>query len=279
VRIDLHCHSTASDGTEPPAEVVRRARRAGLDVLALTDHDTLAGHAAARQALPPGLDLVTGMELSCRLAGHSVHMLCYGLSRAEGSELEAECAAIVASRRGRARSMVDRLRDLGVDITWPQVEALAAGGVVGRPHIARAMVAAGAIEAPEQAFTPEWIGTGGRAYVSRYALDPVRALGLIAGAGGAAVLAHPGAVSRGWKIPDETISRLAGAGLAGLEVWHPDHDAAERDRLRALAASLDLVPTGGSDDHGSLTGHRIGAETCPPESYERLVARYGRPAG
>ena len=152
--------------------------------------------------------------------------------------------------------MVDRLRELGADITWPQVEALAEGGVVGRPHVARAMVAAGAISRPEQAFTPEWIGAGGRAYVSRYALDPVRALWLIAQAGGAAVLAHPGAVSRGWRIPDEVVSRLARAGLAGLEVQHPDHDQAERSRLGALAADLDLVPTGGSDDHGSLTGYR-----------------------
>ena len=279
MRIDLHTHSTASDGTDPPAEVVRRAGQAGLDVLALTDHDTLAGHAAARQALPPGLTLVTGMELSCRLEGHSVHMLAYGLAAAEGSELAAECAAIVAGRRSRGRDMVDRLRELGVDITWPQVEALAEGGVVCRPHLARAMVAAGAISRPEQAFTPEWIGTGGRAYVSRYALDPVRALWLIAQAGGAAVLAHPGAVSRGWRISDEAVSRLARAGLAGLEVQHPDHDQAERSRLDALAADLDLVPTGGSDDHGSLTGYRIGQETCPPESYERLLARYGRPAG
>ncbi len=135
------------------------------------------------------------MELSCRLDGHSVHMLAYGLGAFEGSELAAECAAIVAARRGRGRQMVDRLRELGVDITWPQVEALAEGGVVGRPHVARAMVAAGAISRPEQAFTPEWIGAGGRAYVSRYALDPVRAIRLIAEAGGAAVLAHPGAVS------------------------------------------------------------------------------------
>jgi predicted metal-dependent phosphoesterase TrpH len=279
VRIDLHTHSTASDGTDPPAEVVRRAGQAGLDVLALTDHDTLAGHAAARQALPPGLTLVTGMELSCRLAGHSVHMLAYGLEAAEGSELAAECAAIVAARRSRGRDMVDRLRELGVDITWPQVEALAEGGVVGRPHVARAMVAAGAISRPEQAFTPEWIGAGGRAYVSRYALDPVRALWLVAQAGGAAVLAHPGAVSRGWRISEEAVSRLARAGLAGLEVQHPDHDQAERSRLGALAADLDLAPTGGSDDHGSLTGYRIGQETCPPESYEQLMARYGRPAG
>jgi predicted metal-dependent phosphoesterase TrpH len=279
VRIDLHSHSTASDGTDPPAEVVRRARQAGLDVLALTDHDTLAGHAEARQALPPGLTLVTGMELSCRMEGHSVHMLAYGLAAFAGSELAAECAAIVAARRSRGRRMVDRLRELGVDITWPQVEALAAGGVVGRPHVARAMVAAGAISRPELAFAPEWIGAGGRAYVSRYALDPVRALWLIAEAGGAAVLAHPGAVSRGWRISDEEVSRLARAGLAGLEVQHPDHDQAERSRLGTLAAELDLVTTGGSDDHGSLTGYRLGQETCPPESYERLVARYGRPAG
>src|SRR5207245_825166 len=127
--------------------------------------------AAARRGLPPGLTLVTGMELSCRLEGHSVHMLAYGLSAFEGSELAAECAAIVTARRSRGRQMVDRLRELGVDITWPQVEALAEGGVVGRPHVARAMMAAGAIARPEQAFGPEWIGAGGRAYVSRYALD------------------------------------------------------------------------------------------------------------
>ena len=286
MRIDLHTHSTASDGTDPPAEVVRRAGQAGLDVLALTDHDTLAGLAKARRALggvvgpepalPPGLTLVTGMELSCRLEGRSVHMLGYGLGAVGGSELAAECAAIVAARRDRGRRMVDRLRDLGVGITWPQVEALAGGGVVGRPHVARAMVAAGAISRPEQAFTPEWIGAGGRAYVSRYALDPVRALRLIAEAGGVAVLAHPGAVSRGAKISSGTVARLARAGLAGLEVHHPDHDQAERFRLGALAADLDLIPTGGSDDHGSLTGYRIGRETCPPESYERLMSRCGR---
>ncbi len=279
MRIDLHSHSTASDGTDPPAEVVRRAGQAGLDVLALTDHDTLAGHAEARRALPPGLTLVTGMELSCFLDGHSLHMLAYGLERAEGSELAAECAAIVVSRRSRGQDMVDRLRELGVDITWPQVEAFAEGGVVARPHIARAMVAAGAISRPDEAFTPEWIADGGRAYVSRYALDPVRAIRLIAEAGGAAVIAHPGAVSGGWKISDEAVARLARAGLAGLEVQHRDHDQAERLRLGALAEDLDLVATGGSDDHGSLTGYCLGAETCPPESYERLVARYGRPAG
>ena len=272
MRIDLHTHSTASDGTDPPAEVMRRARDAGLDVVALTDHDTLAGHDEARRALPPGLTLLPGMELSCRLGGRSVHMLAYGVDPGNAA-LAAECAAIVEARAGRARGMVGRLRELGVGITWPQVQALAGGGVVGRPHIARAMVAAGAIRRPDEAFTPEWIGAGGRAYVTRYAPDPVAAIGLLRAAGGAAVLAHPGAGSRGERLSDQAIAGLAAAGMAGLEVAHTDHDHAERERLGALAASLGLVPCGGSDDHGSLTGYRIGCETTAPEAYERLLSR------
>jgi predicted metal-dependent phosphoesterase TrpH len=272
VRIDLHAHSNASDGTDPPAEVMRRAAAAGLDLVALTDHDTLAGHGEARGALPPGLALVPGMELSCRLAGRSVHLLAYGTDPA-GAELAAQCQAIRDDRLRRGEAMVAKLQQLGVNVTWDQVVAVAGGGVVGRPHVARAMVAAGAISSPEQAFTSEWIGAGGRAYVSRYALHPVVALTLVKAAGGVAVLAHPGAVTRGWKIPDEAIAGLAEAGLAGLEINHPDHDHAERNRLTALAARLGLVGTGGSDDHGSLTGYRIGCEVTAPEEYERLRAR------
>jgi 3',5'-nucleoside bisphosphate phosphatase len=271
VRIDLHSHSTASDGTDPPAEVMRRAGAAGLDVIALTDHDTLAGQDEARQALPDGLTLVTGMELSARLDSHSVHLLSY-LPSGASPELAAECQAIRDDRVRRGQAMVERLRDLGVGVTWEQVAALAAGGSVGRPHIARAMVEAGAIAAPREAFGPDWIGPGGRAYVSRYALDPARAVALVRASGGAAVLAHPGAISRGWRIPDEAIAALAGAGLAGLEVDHPDHDEAERARLRVLAASLGLLTTGGSDDHGDLTGHRLGAETTSPAAFEQLMA-------
>ncbi len=141
MRIDLHSHSTASDGTDPPAEVMRRARAAGLDVIALTDHDTLAGQDEARQALPDGLTLVTGMELSARLDSHSVHLLSY-LPSGASPELAAECQAIRDDRVRRAQAMVERLRDLGVGVTWEQVAALAAGGSVGRPHIARAMVEA-----------------------------------------------------------------------------------------------------------------------------------------
>jgi 3',5'-nucleoside bisphosphate phosphatase len=272
VRADLHSHSTASDGTSPPADVMRRARAAGLDVIALTDHDTVAGLEEARLALPPGLALLPGMELSCRLGGHSVHLLGY-LFDPGYQELASESARIRESRLHRAQAMVERLAELGVAVTWDQVSALAGGGVVGRPHIARAMVQAGAIDAPEQAFGPDWIGPGGRAHVTRYALDPVRAIALIRAAGGVTVLAHPRAGTRGWMIPDDVIAALAAAGLHGIEVWHPDQDQSARQELQALAATLGLVASGGSDDHGELTGYRIGSDTIAAEAYERLVSQ------
>ena len=270
MRADLHSHSTASDGTCPPGEVMRQARAAGLGVIALTDHDTVAGHPAARAALPPGLTLVPGMELSCRLDGHSVHMLAY-LFDPDDPELAEECAKIRESRLGRARAMVGRLAGLGVPVTWEQVSAIAGSGVVGRPHLARAMVEAGVIERPDQAFGPDWIGDGGRAHVARYALDPVRAITLIRAAGGVAVLAHPRA--RGWLVPDEVIAGLAGAGLSGVEVWHPDQDREQRWRLRDLAARLGLVASGGSDDHGEFTGYRIGSDTISADTCERLLSQ------
>jgi 3',5'-nucleoside bisphosphate phosphatase len=272
VRADLHSHSTASDGTCPPAEVMSRAREAGLDVIALTDHDTVAGHNEARAALPPGLTLVPGMELSCRLDGHSLHLLGYLFDPA-GPELAAECAAIRSSRIDRARAMVARLTELGAPVSWEQVTTIAGDGVVGRPHVARALAESGVVASPADAFSPDWIGTGGRAHVPRYALDPVRAIGLVRGAGGVTVLAHPRAGSRGWVISDEAIARLAAAGLAGIEVEHPDHDPAQREHLRALAADLGLVASGGSDDHGALTGYRIGCDTISPENYQRLIAQ------
>jgi predicted metal-dependent phosphoesterase TrpH len=270
VRADLHSHSTASDGTDAPAEVMRRARAAGLDAIALTDHDTVAGHGAARAALPPGLTLVPGMELSCRLDDHSVHLLGYLFDPAD-PELSAETARIRESRLHRAEAMAARLAELGAPVTWEQVRAIAGDGVVGRPHLARAMVEAGVIESPEQAFGPDWIGTGGRAYVPRYALDPSRAIALIRAAGGVTVLAHPRA--RGWMVPDEVIADLAAAGLAGIEVWHPDQDRDQRMLLQALARRLSLVASGGSDDHGELTGHRLGSDTIAPDAYERLLSQ------
>ena len=271
MRADLHVHSNASDGTDPPAEVMSRAARAGLDVVALTDHDTVAGHAQARRALPGTLTLVPGMELSCRLDDKSMHLLAYLFDPADPG-LTAQTARIRDDRVLRARAMVDRLIELGVPITWDDVAAIAGPAVVGRPHIARAMAASGAIAAPDQAFTRDWIADGGRAYVDRYALPAAEAIGLVRAAGGVAVLAHPRA-DRDLLVTDEQIAGLAAAGLAGVEVFHPDQPAAEQASLLALTRDLGLIAAGGSDDHGDLTGHRIGAHTAAPGAYERLIAQ------
>jgi len=272
VRADLHSHSSASDGTRPPAEVIARAAGAGLDAIALTDHDTVAGIAEAAAALPPGLALISGMELSCRRDGHSVHLLGY-LFDPEHEELAAQCRAIRQSRVERAKAMVGRLADLGTGVTWEQVAAIAAGGVIGRPHIARAMIEAGVVGSFDEAFTPQWIGPGGRAHVRRYALDPAAAIALLHSAGGVAVLAHPLAVTRGWIAGEELIAELALAGLDGVEVAHPDHDMAQRNQLTTVARRLGLAKTGGSDDHGQLTGDRIGCEMTGPEDLGRLLER------
>ncbi|GLY73193.1 PHP domain-containing protein [Actinoallomurus iriomotensis] len=269
--IDLHCHSSVSDGTQPPADVVRRAHAAGVGVLALTDHDTVAGHAEAAGALPPGMTLVRGMELSCRLRDHSVHLLAY-LFDPEEPLLAAERERIRDDRAHRARGMVQRLGELGAPVTWELVARITGDSVPGRPHIARAMVEAGVVATVEDAFTAEWIGAGGRAYVDRYALDPVRAVRLVREAGGVPVLAHPRASRRGYGVPDDAIASLAEAGLAGLEADHPDHAPEDRAALRALAGELGLFVTGASDDHGELTGHRLGCETTAPEAYEALRA-------
>ena len=270
MRADLHVHSTASDGTDPPAEVMRRAARAGLDVVALTDHDTVAGHAEAQAAAGP-VTLLPGMELSGRLDGRSLHMLAY-LFDADQPELAAELTRIRDDRVLRARAMVDKLAGLGVDVSWGQVAAIAGQAVVGRPHIARAMADSGAIASPREAFTRDWIADGGRAYVGRYALDPARAIGLVRAAGGVTALAHPRAGRDTW-VTNEQITRLATVGLAGVEVFHPDQSGAERARLIALAHDLALVPTGGSDDHGSLTDYRLGGETTSGEAYQDLLSR------
>jgi predicted metal-dependent phosphoesterase TrpH len=285
VRIDLHVHSSASDGTDAPSEVIRRASLAALDIVALTDHDTQAGMAEAGAALPVGLTLVPGMELSCtvgisddgpstaneaRFPGQrSVHLLAYFFDPAD-PELSAETERIRDDRVYRARGMVTRLQELGVNVTWEQVSQIAGDAVVGRPHIARAMASAGAIAQPSDAFTREWIADGGRAFIDRYAIPVDRAIALVRAAGGVPVLAHPR--SPGYEVPDEVIARLAAGGLAGLEVHHPDHDESERSRLIATASQLGLIMTGGSDDHGAFNSSGLGRDVTPPESYERILA-------
>lgn len=272
MRIDLHSHSNASDGTEPPAEVVRRAAVAGLDVLALTDHDTVAGIDEAAGALPPGLTLAPGAEISCRIDGISLHLLAYLFDPAH-AELADEMRKMRESREQRGRAIIDRARELGAPVTWEQVERLAQGGAVGRPHVARALVAAGVVSTVAEAFSSEWLGKDGRAYVKKYALHPQRALELVLDAGGVPVFAHSKAAARGPIVGDDVIVRMVGWGLAGLEVDHPDHPAQARAELRALADRHGLFITGSSDDHGTITGHRLGCETTAPEAYQQIVER------
>ncbi|MFJ6842579.1 PHP domain-containing protein [Streptomyces griseoluteus] len=272
MRIDLHCHSTASDGTDTPAELMRAAAGAGLDVVALTDHDTTRGHAEALAALPEGLTLVTGAELSCRVDGVSLHLLAY-LFDPEEPALLAERELVRDDRVPRAHAMIAKLNALGVPVTWEQVERIAAGGTVGRPHIASALVELGAVPTVSDAFTPEWLADGGRAHVDKHETDPLEAIRLVKGAGGVTVLAHPAAAKRGRTVSPDAIAAMAAAGLDGLEADHTEHDPATRTRLRGLAKDLDLLVTGSSDYHGTRKTVALGENTTDPEVYGEIIRR------
>ncbi|WP_369183203.1 PHP domain-containing protein [Streptomyces sp. Y1] len=277
MRIDLHAHSNASDGTDTPAELVAAAVAAGLDVVALTDHDTVAGHAGAAEAvraLPDGtrLTVVPGAELSCVVDGISMHLLAYLFDPAEPA-FAAERELVRTDRFRRGRAIVERCRELGADISWEQVRRIAGDGSVGRPHIASALVEAGVVATVSDAFTPQWLANGGRADVRKHETDPVEAVRLVRAAGGVPVFAHPGAVKRGRTVSDRVIADLAAAGLAGLEVDHTDHDEQTRLRLRGLAADLGLLATGSSDYHGHRKTVRLGEHTTDPEVYQALLAQ------
>nr|WSX49929.1 PHP domain-containing protein [Streptomyces sp. NBC_00974] len=272
MRIDLHAHSTFSDGTDTPAELVLNAAAAGLDVVALTDHDTVSGHREAIAALPEGLTLVTGAELSCRLDGIGLHMLAY-LFDPEEPELSRERELVRDDRTPRARAMVGKLQALGVPVTWEQVDRIAGEGSVGRPHIATALVELGVVRTVSDAFTAQWLADGGRAYAQKHELDPFDAIRLVKAAGGVTVFAHPAAVKRGQCVPEEALAALAAAGLDGIEVDHMDHDAATRARLRGLAGDLGLLTTGSSDYHGSRKTCRLGDHTTDPEIYGEITRR------
>ncbi|MFJ9603863.1 PHP domain-containing protein [Streptomyces althioticus] len=272
MRIDLHTHSTASDGTDTPAELVRKAAAAGLDVVALTDHDTTRGHAEALAALPQGLTLVTGAELSCRLDGVSMHLLAYLFDPGEPALL-AERELVRDDRVPRAKGMIAKLNELGVPVTWEQVARIAGNGSVGRPHVASALVELGVVDSVSDAFTPEWLADGGRAYVPKHETDPFEAVRLVKNAGGVAVFAHPAAVKRGRTVPDSAIAELARAGLDGIEVDHMDHDPGTRARLRGLAGELELLVTGSSDYHGSRKTCVLGEFSTDPEVYGEITRR------
>jgi 3',5'-nucleoside bisphosphate phosphatase len=272
-RIDLHTHSTASDGTLTPVELVRAGGTAGLDVLAITDHDTTAGWAAAVDALPPRLRLIRGAELSCRWSGTEpavpLHLLAY-LFDPDHSELVDELARVRAAREDRGERIVALLRADGIDVSWPEILAGADGGTVGRPHIAQALIRAGLVASTREAFGSDWLGE--RYRLPKDDIDVFRAVRLVRSAGGVPVFAHPRATRRGRVVPDELITELAAAGLAGLEADHEDHSSAERAHVRALAADLGLLVTGSSDFHGTHKTVQLGAFTTGVEAYERIVA-------
>jgi predicted metal-dependent phosphoesterase TrpH len=275
VRIDLHAHSTASDGTDSPAELMAVAAHAGLDVVAITDHDTTDGWTAALEARPAGLTVVPGVEFSCvhvepdgrRI---SLHLLAY-LVDPGNAELQVEWQRLRESRLSRGRAMVDKLAAAGYPISWSQVRSLAGSGSVGRPHIGRALVAAGVVPNLDTAFR-DLLSSRQPYYVRKADTDVFTALGLITAAGGLPVFAHPIATRRGPVVRDETIGQLAAAGLVGLEVDHPDHGPDDREHAAALARELDLVPTGSSDYHGRNKLTPIGARLTDPAAYERLLA-------
>ncbi|WP_250290046.1 PHP domain-containing protein [Frankia sp. CiP1_Cm_nod1] len=272
---DLHTHSTASDGLLPPADVVRLAAASGLAAIALTDHDTTAGLAEAAAALPVGLTLLPGAEISCRVrAGRgrwvSLHLLAYLFDPAEPA-FAAVRARLRDERVSRARRMVEKLAADGHPVSWERVRALA-DGVVGRPHVAEALVEAGLVDAVQDAFTPAWIGPSGRYWVDKDEPDVAEAIRLVREAGGVSVLAHAFAGRRGPTIGPDVIARLARDGLGGLEVDHPDHTPDARARLRRLAADLDLIATGASDFHGASKPQPLGAETTSRRALDALVA-------
>ncbi|NPC95959.1 PHP domain-containing protein [Nocardioides sp. zg-DK7169] len=285
MRIDLHTHSRVSDGTQTPAELVAAARAAGLDVLALTDHDTAAGwDEAADAARRVGIELVRGMEISTTHHGHGVHLLAY-LPDPTYPPLAAELDAVLAGRRDRVPEMLTRLRGLGIEIDADDVARAAHGtAATGRPHVADALVTLGVVADRTEAFD-RFLAWGRPAHVERYAAGLVDVLGHVRAAGGVSVIAHPWGRSRR-RFPDHgDLVELKAHGLAGIEVDHQDHDAPTRAELRALAHQLDLVVTGSSDHHGAgKLDHELGVNTTSPEQYARLLdlaaiasARSGRP--
>lgn len=268
--IDLHLHSTASDGILPPAQVVEAARAAGLSVIALTDHDTVAGvHEAVLAGDRLGVRVIRGVELSAHedTSGKEVHVLGLHVTRLDA--LERELIDLREKRNERARLIVRRLCDIGVPITLEQVLAQSSGGAVGRPHIARALIQCGAVADQREAFD-RYLGLGRAAFIPKSPFLIEDAIRIIHEAGGLAIWAHPSHTAR-----RERVERLVAHGLDGLEVLHPSHSADVAAGLEALCDFLGLVPSGGSDWHGPVGERTLGGQIVPREwldRQERLVA-------
>jgi predicted metal-dependent phosphoesterase TrpH len=277
LRIDLHTHSTASDGTDSPAGLVTAAVAGGVDVMAITDHDTTGGWAEAAGALPKGLTLVRGAEFSCiSPTGRddhdvSVHLLGY-LFDPEHPAIVAEQTRLRAERVERLRKMIEKMAADGYPVDVETVfELLPAGASAGRPHLARALVTAGVVASVNEAFAT--LLYNGSPYYAPKADTPIRtAIEMVRAAGGVTVFAHPLARKRGRVVEPSVLVELSAVGLTGVEVDHPDHAREDRDLLRGLAADAGLVPTGSSDYHGTNKTIPIGAETTGEDAFAALVS-------
>jgi 3',5'-nucleoside bisphosphate phosphatase len=269
-KLDLHAHTTASDGALAPTALVRLAAEVGLTTLAITDHDTVAGLPEARAAAPPTLEVIPGVEFGCDLPHGEVHLLGYLFDPGHPA-LAARLAWLREGRAERGREMVARLNALGVPVTWDRVQASAGAGAVGRPHVAQALIEGGWVADTNEAFT-RYLAWGGPAYVPRRRLTPADVIALVREAGGVTSVAHPA------HIPDleAFLPPLVEAGLVGLETYYGEYDAPTVEWLAGLAARLALVPTGGSDYHArDIKDHAtLGAgPPVPPDTVARLRAR------
>ncbi|MBU2552525.1 MAG: PHP domain-containing protein [Proteobacteria bacterium] len=248
-RIDLHAHTTASDGTLTPSELVDLARREGLKAVAVTDHDTLDGLSEAlARAREIGLELVPGVEISAEFKPGTMHILGYYLEP-DASELAARLAELQEARRTRNPKIISRLAELGIEISMAEVENLAGGGQVGRPHMAKALVGKGYVSSIDEAFN-RYLAKGGPAYVEKFRLSPTQAVRMIREAGGTPVLAHPFTLRLDESGLKDTARQLEEAGLEGIEVYYPEHTPQMTRDYLALARAFNLIPTGGSDFHG-----------------------------
>jgi len=277
--IDLHSHTTASDGEHSPEALLALARTAGVTVLAVTDHDTVAGLArAAAAAEAEGLSFVPGIEVSATAAGREVHVLGHFVDATE-SGLARFSDRLKGERATRMGRMVQRMGELGFPLTLAEVEAIGGGAHLGRPHLALALLNRGYVSSTKEAFD-RFLADGRPGHVDRFRLDAAEAVQLLHAAGGTATLAHPGPS----QVTRPTLEALARAGLDGLEVFHADHVPSQRESLLRTADALGLIPTGGSDFHGARVspGRRPGGCTTPPEAFARLRARaetHARAAG
>jgi 3',5'-nucleoside bisphosphate phosphatase len=274
--IDLHTHTNRSDGTFAPAELVSLASERGLEVVAITDHDTTDGLPEATAAgARLGVDVIPGVEFSSEHLGNSVHVLCYWMDPAS-EELREELRRLQLERFHRGELMVSKLQELGYPIAFERVREIAGADNIVRPHIAQALVEAGVVSTEDEAFD-RLIGDAGPAYVAKHALDPLDALALIRQTGGVCVLAHPGMWTTETPVPEGMIEAMAEAGMAGLEADHSDHTPEQREYYRGLAKRLGLIATGGSDCHGTRYDPvRLGSVTTDPEQFRALRAAAGR---